>query len=98
MLYLDVSKAFSSLNHEVLLFKLQRYGLRGIVYKWFESYLSARMQYVECNEIKSRLTMLRTINDLPAISKEILFVLFAGDTTCITSPNKLQECCDLFDS
>ena len=62
VLYLDVTKAFHSLNHEVLLFKLQRYGLRGIFYTyiWFESYLSVRMQYVECNEIKSRLRMLRT--------------------------------------
>ena len=62
VLDLDVSnsKAFDSLNHEVLLFKLQSYGLRGIAYKWFESYLSARMQYVECNGIKSRLRMLRT--------------------------------------
>ena len=33
VLYLDVSKAFDSLNHKVLLFKLQRYGLCGIVYK-----------------------------------------------------------------
>ena len=72
------------------------------------------MQYVECNGIKSRLRMLRTgvpqgfvlgpllfllyINDLPAISKKTFFVLFADDTICITSPNKLQECCDLVDS
>ncbi len=114
VLYLDVSKAFDSLSHEVLLFKLQCYGFRGIVYKWFESYLSARMQYVECNGVKSRLRLLRTgvpqgsvlgpllfllyINDLPAVSRELLFVLFADDTTCITSPDKLQECCDLVGS
>ena len=72
------------------------------------------MQYVECNGIKSRLRMLRTgvpqgsvlglllfllyINDLPAISKKTLFVLFADDTICITFPNKLQKCCDLVGS
>ena len=35
---------------------------------------------------------------MPVISKELLFVLFADDTTCITSPDKLQECCDLIGS
>ena len=38
-LFLDLSNAFVTLNHEVLLAKLERYGIRGTVNKWFGSYL-----------------------------------------------------------
>ena len=42
----DLSKAFDSVNHDLLLCKMDRYGIRGREQRWFHSYLSGRKQRV----------------------------------------------------
>ena len=53
-IYLDLSKAFDSLDHKLLLQKLERYGVRGPVHDWYRSYLQGRSLVTRINEDKGR--------------------------------------------
>ena len=51
--FLDFSKAFDTVNHNILLSKLYHYGIRGISFNWFENYLHDRTQFVKIGSIQS---------------------------------------------
>ena len=54
-IFIDLKKAFDNIKHELLLRKLERYGIRGTAFAWLTSYLTNRVQYVSYNNVSSSL-------------------------------------------
>ena len=54
-IFIDLSKAFDTIDHSLLIQTLQHYGVRGIVADWFVSYLANRSQYVKIDDTSSAL-------------------------------------------
>ena len=48
--FLDFQKAFDTVNHKILIEKLHYYGVGGVTFSWFESYLTNRIQQTIVNE------------------------------------------------
>ena len=49
--YLDLQKAFDTVNQEILLKKLEYYGIKGTSYNWFQSFLCGRMQLLRLKRV-----------------------------------------------
>ena len=80
-IFLDLSKAFDTIDHNILLYKMNYYGFRGIVYHWFKSYLSNRKQYINIGPNKS--DQQNIICGVPqgSILGPLLFILYVNDIT-----------------
>jgi hypothetical protein len=106
MVLIDLKKAFDTIQHKLLIEKLEHYGIEGWPLKWFKEYLSDREQYVEIEGKKAEkrkvkcgvpqgsvlgpILFLIFINDLPN-AMQILTVLFADDTAMVKEGNDREK-------
>ena len=95
--FIDLKKAFDTVDHKILLSKLQCYGIRGLALDWIKSYLANLSQYVCYNNSNSQLNNIKCgvpqgsilgpilfilyINDMCEVSKLLNIILFADDTS-----------------
>ena len=99
--FIDLKKAFDTVNHDLLIDKLEYYGIRGITQEWLKSYLKDRKQFVQIDECASTLLSVTCgvpqgsilgpklfilyINGICNASTILKFILFADDTNAFYS-------------
>ena len=104
--FIDLEKAFDTVNHQILLYKLNHYEIRGVANKWFSSYLSNRYQKVALNGESSQrlpitcgvpqgsilgpLLFLLYINDMHLAMEHSTIYHFADDTNLLYSSKSLK--------
>ena len=113
-IYLDLSKAFDSLKYNILMSKLEFYGLQNKALQLLKSYLSDRSQYVQIDNVKSNprsvscgipqgsvmgpLLFNIFINDIINATTKFTLIMYADDTTLVSHCSCPQLFCLLDDN
>ena len=103
----ELKKTFDTVDHNLLIDKLFKYGNRGNILNWFKSYLTNRKQYVNWQDTNAEietvscgvpqgsifgpLLLILYVNDLPKVSNKFVSILFADDTTILFDRNKIHS-------
>ena len=110
----DLKKAFDTVNHTILLRKLELHGIRGNVHDWLSSYLNNRSQFVHYNDYNSEkkqithgvpqglilgpLLFIIYIHDFSRASELLFFILFADDTSVFIEGTNYDKIIDILNT
>lgn len=106
-IFIDIKKAFDTINHEILLMKMERYGFRGLFKEFLQSYLTGRTQFVKIGSTASSVECITCgvpqgsvlgpilfslyINDLPLELEHGNAIMYADDTAFLFSGPDLKS-------
>ena len=106
LFFIDLKKAFDSVDHNILLNKLKHYGIRVLAFSWIQSYLTNRTQYVSINDTNSTcinvtcgvpqcsilgpILFIMYVNDMHTVSSLMKCIIFADDTNVLYTGNDIS--------